>query len=135
MADKNFVDYHLTKRERDVLSILWNSEDGMIASEIKDVREDLTINTVQVILKKLLNRKFIQIQEIVYSGTVLCRKYCPTLSEAEFNVAEITQNIYGLERFGISPMQYLGEFIELSKLTDSQLAELGEVLEGMKKEA
>lgn len=135
MADKNFVDYHLTKRERDVLSILWNSEDGMIASEIKDVREDLTINTVQAILKKLLNRKFIQIQEIVYSGTVLCRKYCPTLSEAEFNVAEITQNIYGLERFGISPMQYLGEFIELSKLTDSQLAELGEVLEGMKKEA
>lgn len=124
MEKKDFVDYHLTGRERDILSILWNSEDGMIASEVAEQREDLTINTVQAVLKKLLKREFIKVQEIVYSGTVLSRKYCPTLTEAEFRVAETTQNIYDLDRFGITPVQFFAEFLPKAKLKENEAEEL-----------
>ena len=118
------TDFNLTGRERDVLNILWNSEVGMIASEFAEAREDLTINTVQAVLKKLLKREFIKVQEIVYSGTVLSRKYCPTLSEAEFTVAEITQNIYELNRFGISPTEFFVEFLPKAKLKEQEAEEL-----------
>ncbi len=134
MERKDFVDYHLTGRERDILNILWNSEDGMIASEVAEQREDLTINTVQAVLKKLLKREFIKVQEIVYSGTVLSRKYCPALSEAEFRVAETTQNIYALERFGITPVQFIAGFLPKAKLTEKQLEELDEGLRSLKKD-
>lgn len=131
MKAKKFVDYHLTGRERDILNILWNSEVGMIASEIAEKREDLTINTVQAVLKKLLSREFIKVQEIVYSGTVLCRKYCPTLSEAEFTVAEITQNIYDLKRFGISPTDFFVEFLPQAKLQEQEAEELVAFIKGL----
>lgn len=124
MKEQAFVDYRLTKRERDILNILWNSTEGMIASEVAEAREDLTINTVQAVLKKLLNRKFIKVQEIVYSGTVLCRKYCPALSEAEFSVAELTQNIYELEQFGITPTMFFSEFLSTTKLKEKDAEEL-----------
>ena len=134
MEGKDFVDYHLTGRERDILDILWNSEEGMIASEVAEQREDLTINTVQAVLKKLLKREFIKVQEIVYSGTVLSRKYCPTLSEAEFRVAETTQNIYALERFDIRPAQFIADFLSKVKLDEKQQEELIEEVRKLKKD-
>lgn len=44
----------LTSREIDILNILWENEKPLIASEIADARSDLTINTVQAVLRKLL---------------------------------------------------------------------------------
>ena len=49
--------YRLTNRERDILDILWESGKSMVASEITSMRDDLSINTVQAVLKKLLQKK------------------------------------------------------------------------------
>ena len=43
--------YRLTNRERDILDILWESGKSMVASEITSMRDDLSINTVQAVLK------------------------------------------------------------------------------------
>lgn len=108
MGDINITDFNLTGRERDILTILWNAEKGLIASEIvKCGDEDLTINTVQAVLKKLLKRNLIQVDQIVYSGTVLSRSYKPTLSEAEFQTQMISSSIIALERFSISPASFM----------------------------
>ena len=46
------TDFSLTTREKDILSILWNSDKGLIASEIVKLGDKtLTINTVQAVLK------------------------------------------------------------------------------------
>ena len=45
----------LTGREMDIMNILWNSQKPLIASEIAEYRSDLTINTVQAVIRKLLN--------------------------------------------------------------------------------
>lgn len=65
----------LTKRQEDVMNILWDAKEPMIASEIVKMRTDLNINTVQAALRSLTKKNYIEVAEIVYSGTVLSRSY------------------------------------------------------------
>ena len=83
--------YRLTNRERDILDILWESGKSMVASEITSMRDDLSINTVQAVLKKLLQKKLIAVDEIVYSGTVLSRSYKPTMTPDQFEIQKCLQ--------------------------------------------
>lgn len=65
----------LTKRQEDVMNILWDAKEPIIASEIVKTGTDLNINTVQAALRSLINKNYIEVAEIVYSGTVLTRSY------------------------------------------------------------
>jgi predicted transcriptional regulator len=76
----------LTKREMDVMTILWESNTPLVASEITKMDDSLNINTVQAVIRKLLDKKYIEVADIVYSGTVLTRSYKPTLSKKEMTV-------------------------------------------------
>ena len=82
----------LTSREVDIMNILWASEKPLIASEIADSRPDLTVNTVQAVLRKLLKYQLIEVADIVYSGTVLSRSYRPTITSEEFALHEVTSD-------------------------------------------
>lgn len=65
----------LTKRQEDVMNILWDAKEPIIASEIVKTGTDLNINTVQAALRSLIKNNYIEVAEIVYSGTVLTRSY------------------------------------------------------------
>lgn len=65
----------LTKRQEDVMNILWDTKEPIIASEIVKTGTDLNINTVQAALHSLIKKNYIEVAEIVYSGTVLTRSY------------------------------------------------------------
>lgn len=65
----------LTKRQEDVMNILWDAKKPIIASEIVKTGIDLNINTVQAALRSLIKKNYIEVAEIVYSGTVLTRSY------------------------------------------------------------
>lgn len=88
----------LTSREIDVMNILWNTEKPLIASEISEAKPDLTINTVQAVLRKLLKYQFIEIADIVYSGTVLSRSYRPTITSEEFAVQKMTADYLSFQK-------------------------------------
>jgi len=126
MSKVEITDFNLTGREKDILDILWNAEKGLIASEIVKQMEGLTINTVQAVLKKLLKRNLIKIDQIVYSGTVLSRSYVPTLTEAEFETSLIENRIMGLKRFHISPIKFALGFLGNAgeELSDEETEEL-----------
>lgn len=70
----------LTRRQLDVMKVLWESDKPLIASEIVKRDSSFNINTVQTALKVLLNQGYIDVADIVYSGTVLTRSYKPILS-------------------------------------------------------
>ncbi len=137
MSRVKITDYNLTGREKDILDILWNAERGLIASEIVKEREDLTINTVQAILKKLLKRNLIKIDQIVYSGTVLSRSYVPTMSEQEFETGMIESKILGLKRFSISPAKFVMGFLGGAggKMSEEEAAELVKIIEKRKEDS
>lgn len=65
----------LTKRQEDVMNILWDAKEPIIASEIVKTGTDLNINTVQAALRSLIKKNYIEVAEIAYSGTVLTRSY------------------------------------------------------------
>ena len=74
----------LSKQQLEVMSILWNSDVPLIASDIATYYADLNINTVQTCLKVLIKSKVVEVADIVYSGTVLTRSYRPLISKDEY---------------------------------------------------
>lgn len=68
----------ITVREMDVLNILWKSDRPLIASEITKAIRGQTINAIQTLLRSLLKKGYVEVDGIVYSGTVLSRSYKAT---------------------------------------------------------
>ncbi len=99
MADKK--DFALSKRELDVMNILWAEGKPLIASEIPKRKQGLSINTVQVVLKKLLKRDFIKVADIVQSGTVLSRSYAPVITPEEYAVNFVTSEVFPFGKSGM----------------------------------
>lgn len=71
----------LTRRQLEVMRVLWIADEPLTASEILKRDLELNINTVQSVVKTLLEKEFIKVADIVYSGTVLCRSYVPLMTE------------------------------------------------------
>ena len=86
------------------MNILWASEKPLIASEIADSRLDLTVNTVQAVLRKLLKYQLIEVADIVYSGTVLSRSYRPTITSEEFALHEVTSDYLAFQKTLSKPL-------------------------------
>ncbi|WP_313130883.1 BlaI/MecI/CopY family transcriptional regulator [Anaerocolumna sp.] len=82
-------EFSLTQKEMDVMEILWQSNKPLVASEITKINESLNINTVQAVIRKLLDKKIIKVSDIVYSGTVLTRSYLPVLSKNELMTQQL----------------------------------------------
>lgn len=73
----------LSVRQLEVMEILWKTDRGMTASEIKTA-SNMDINTVQASLRGLMSKKYIEVGQIVYSGTVLSRSYIPVVTREEY---------------------------------------------------
>lgn len=102
---------NLTRREKDILYILWNAGKPIIASEIAAMDESLTISTVQSVLKKLLNKKLIEVADIVHSNTVLSRRYRPTLTLEEFENKKYVLTMKSLITKNITTSSIIATFI------------------------
>ncbi|MDE6918707.1 MAG: BlaI/MecI/CopY family transcriptional regulator [Lachnospiraceae bacterium] len=85
-----FDTQNITNRDLDILNLLWESSTPLTASEILKKNNELTMNTIQAVLRKLLRNGYIEVADVVYSGTVLCRSYRPLMSSTEFALSKIT---------------------------------------------
>ena len=53
----------LTKREQDIMNILWMADQPLTASQI--AKSELPINTVQTNLKKLMSKGLVEVDQVV----------------------------------------------------------------------
>ena len=75
----------LTKKEILIMSILWDSESPLSASEIKELsNEDLSIYTVQQVLQRLLKKDFIKVAQIIQKNKTFMRIYSPVLTQTDY---------------------------------------------------
>lgn len=74
----------LSKKQLDVMKIFWKNSTPLIASDIVKSSKNLQINTVQACLRSLIQKEYIEIADIVYSGTVLTRSYHALISKEEY---------------------------------------------------
>ena len=81
----------LSNRELDIMNTFWDAGKPLIASEVVQINPALSINTVQATLKKLMNKSYIKIADIVYSGTVLTRSY-ETLVDRDTYMASLVKS-------------------------------------------
>jgi predicted transcriptional regulator len=133
MRTRKYVN-DITPRDLDILNILWDTGKPMIASEIASSDETLTMNTVQAVLRKLLKKKLIKIDDIVYSGTVLCRRYRPTISSDEFTISQLTSEYRQMNK-NVSTAALLASFLETEPDTQKakkEIEELQQMLEEYK---
>lgn len=88
----------LTYKEQEVLESLMKSEVSLTAAQIVAQNSELNSNTVQAVLRKLLKRGFIEVGDIVYSGTVLCRSYQPTAQARAAELQEFASHFRNLRK-------------------------------------
>ncbi|MGN1382441.1 MAG: BlaI/MecI/CopY family transcriptional regulator [Eubacterium sp.] len=117
----------LTNKELDVLRVLWDSEDPLLASEIYKIDPSLNSNTVQAALRNLTKKGYIKVADIVYSGTVLSRRYTPIVTQPEyvkmFFPATTEEKLIFLEGF-IQDIETQEELDRVQNLLDKKKAEL-----------
>ncbi|WP_261807269.1 BlaI/MecI/CopY family transcriptional regulator [Lapidilactobacillus luobeiensis] len=83
--------YTFTKRELQVLQILWASPAALSAKEIAEADPNLSQNTVLTVLKKLLANEFVEATGVGYSGTVLARQFAPVLTKEKYLESLVTR--------------------------------------------
>jgi len=74
----------ITGKQLEVMQVLWGHDGPLTASEIGKLDDDLNINTVQASIRQLLKNKYIKVADIVYSGTVLSRRYEAVVARSEY---------------------------------------------------
>lgn len=117
----------ITSKQLEVMQVLWGANGSMTASEIIREHPELNINTVQSCLKQLMKKEYIHVADIVYSGTVLCRSYAPTVSKDSY-VSEFFSGGTSME----AAAQFIGgakdvqDLDTLQALIDKRRAELKE---------
>ncbi len=129
-----FLPNDLTRRDLDILNVLWENDSSLTASQIVDAHSALTINTVQAVLRKLLKKKLIEIDKIVYSGTVLCRSYKPTISADEFALSHFNDEYRKLKgRISMSTlMSTLLDSETDSEILQNNIKDLKDMLDNYK---
>ena len=73
----------ITEREIDVLNILWESDEPMMATDIVAQKKGLTQSTVTAVLRKLLKEEQVEVAGVTHSGRVLGRLYRTTEKSRE----------------------------------------------------
>lgn len=101
---------NLTKRERQIMNIFWNSDKPLSANDIAVQQQDLSKNTIQAVVRKLKNHDLLKVADIGYSGTVLTRLYSPKVTQEDFLAAELSDQ---------SLLNLITNFIETNKDIDT----------------
>ena len=107
----------LTRRQEDIMKILWESDKPLIASEIEKKQDDLNINTVQATLRALMKKNAIVVADIVYSGTVLSRSYRPIISRDQV-ITEYDQVVSKVLNDKNLIAHYVDEINDLAAITE-----------------
>ena len=74
----------LSKREQQIMDILWRSEKPMSCQDILIISPDLTQSTVQSLLRKLTKQCFIEVADVTIHNKALAREYRPAVSHIDY---------------------------------------------------
>lgn len=117
----------LTQKEQTIMKLLMHAEKSLTASQILAQDSELNINTVQGVLRALLKKGFIEVAEIVYSGTVLCRSYRPTAKSKDIVFREFSSDYKSL-RGSVPLFQIIKMLIDDAEDKEAMIAELEAII-------
>lgn len=119
----------LTRKENEIMDILWAAEDALSAQEICKRSKNFSIYSVQQLLHRLLGLDFIQVDRIVQTEKTFSRLFKPAVSQAEyisFLLGDDNKNISNLFCYFISKNKDKHTLGELQKQIEERINEIGE---------
>lgn len=81
----------LTKRETQIMNVLWSSDEPLSAHDILVLAPELSRNTIQIVLKKLQTIGFIEVAGFGYNKNALTRTFRPIISQSEYIQSSLTE--------------------------------------------
>ncbi|MBA2290916.1 MAG: BlaI/MecI/CopY family transcriptional regulator [Gemmatimonadales bacterium] len=118
---------HLTQRELDVMSVLWELGEAT-AAEVRDrVDPDLAYTSISTVIRLLETKKYVAHRK----GEGKTHLYYPLIEASAAGktaLGRVMEKIYGG-----SPVTLLANLIDQHRLTDKELARMRELLDTHKK--
>ena len=110
---------HLTKKEREIMDVLWEQEKALTASEIIKAKEDSSLynTSVQVYLKVLLKKNIIEVVNLKKTTSWYARTFKARIFQYDYFFQEDFHNM---------PLEKRMKFIK-AVLQDVSLEELHEI--------
>lgn len=113
----------LTKRESEIMEILWDNNNTMSANDIMISSNNISLATIQQSLQKLLKMNYVYVSGIGKNKKAITRLYRPSISEADYISSFITQS---------TSLKIASNFIEQTE-DDEILEELSKLIEKKRK--
>ena len=113
----------LTKRESEIMEILWDNNNAMSANDIMISSNNISLATIQQSLQKLLKMNYVYVSRIGKNKKAITRLYRPSISEADYISSFITQS---------TSLKIASNFIEQTE-DDEILEELSKLIEKKRK--
>lgn len=104
----------ISGREEDIMSVLWRTGEALTASGIAEKGGGLSINTVQSVVRSLMKKEYIDVADIVYSGTVLTRSYKPIISAEQYAAEQL--NTMRTNTFNFSTLNFVDHLLKGDEL-------------------
>ena len=107
----------LTKRETQIMNVLWKSSKPMSAYDILMAAPELSRNTIQIVLKKLQATGFIEVAGVGYHKNALTRVFQPIISQSEYMEESLSDSAaYDLAKSFVQATKNVASLEELAQL-------------------
>lgn len=84
----------LTGRQLEIMDILWESQKPLTISEMFERNSSISINTYRAMVKELLKRKYVEVDDIVKrQNNIFSRSYKPTFTVDEYVTYQFAHKI------------------------------------------
>ena len=116
---------NLTKKEEQIMEILWGSEEALSARDIQDSSPDLSIFTVQQVLQRLLKYEYVEVSDYGTSHNSITRLYSPLINESEYISRSLSENaVSDMALSFVDRNGSIEDLDELSRLINERVKEL-----------
>lgn len=106
----------LSKRELDIMESLWEANEPLSANDILKRIPDITMNTIQPNLKKLMKKGFIEVSGVGYTKNSITRQFVPLISQSKYISKYLNKN--ALLDFAMQFVDQTSDVDELTKLQE-----------------
>ncbi|BDR59274.1 BlaI/MecI/CopY family transcriptional regulator [Xylocopilactobacillus apicola] len=117
----------LTKREEDVMTVFWELKKSLTIRDVVKHNPELSQNTVQVVLKNLVEKKCLEFDGTSIARTAIARVYKAIISEEEYFQEIIPKKIF--KKMVVSFVTQENSEEELKKIEDMVQKKLKEIRE------
>lgn len=83
------TDSHLTKKEYQIMKVLWNSDRPLLVSEIAERVESVAVHSLHPLIKKLIDKGYIKTMGFMMVCKAQSRLYAPALTIDEHAALQV----------------------------------------------